>query len=124
VATTAFFPALHMAQGDLETRQGGLEAALAFYMSGQGVSTAVTLPNITKVTVKLANFLVHRLNDDAEALNVIEVGFATSSNLKRHLLIHEIMHNCPKCKKKFTSLVEFQQHKRKCKFTCSVCGKS
>jgi hypothetical protein len=70
-------PALLMAQGDLETRQGGLEAALAFYMSAQGVSTAVTSPNITKVTVKLAaNFLVHRLNDYAEALNVIEVGLA------------------------------------------------
>jgi hypothetical protein len=56
---------------------GGLEAALAFYMSAQGVSTAVTSPNITKVTVKLAaNFLVHRLNDYAEALNVIEVGLA------------------------------------------------
>ena len=76
LAITPSSPALLMAQGDLESRQEDLEAALAFYMAAQGVSTTLTLPNISKVTLKLANFLVHRLKDNAEALNVIEVGLA------------------------------------------------
>jgi hypothetical protein len=186
-------------------------------MAAQGASTTVTSPNISKVTVKLANFLVHRLKDNSEALNVIEVGlaeqessyelyitklkiaemgsniddilnvcdeaienvtsaaeteyfinqksvfhdiygrdvetseliknqlleanvekfanisttcidcnitFSSTAILKRHLLSHEKMHNCPKCKKKFTSLSIFQSHKSVCRFTCSVCGKT
>jgi hypothetical protein len=217
LATTPSSPALLMAQGELETRQGDLEGALVFFMAAQSASSAVSSPSISKVTVKVANFLVHRLKDDSEALNVIEVGlaehelsydlydiklklvekscnivdilnvcdeavenmvsatdkeyfmnqksifhdiyggdlessasiknkiiefslektanvgiacnvcnivFSTSYNLKRHMLSHEDVHSCPKCKKKFKSLVIFQGHKSKCKFMCAVCGKS
>ena len=80
LATIPSSPALHVAQGDLETRQGDLEAALEFYMAAQAASSTVTSPNISKVTVKLAHFLVHRMNDKSEALNVIEVGLAENES--------------------------------------------
>ena len=78
----------------------------------------------TSIKDQLLKSCVDKFANACTICNDCNITFSTPANLKRHLLSHEEMHNCSKCKQKYPSLVMFQAHKPHCRFKCSVCAKT
>lgn len=67
-------PASMLHRADLEIRLGDLTAAEELLRAAQGIASPLTSPDIGTVTVKLANFLAHRLKNVVDAVSSIDNG--------------------------------------------------
>jgi hypothetical protein len=88
-------PASMQHRADLEVRLGDLAAAEELLRAAQSLASPVTSPDISIVTIKLANFLAYRLNNVDDAVTSVDQGLIEDPG---HSVLHATKLNLVKIK--------------------------